>query len=368
MAVMVLNIAIVDPRAARAKISELSLTSTQTKSTNSLLYHPNNLSDTLKAILLVGGKATRLIPLSITRPKCLFPLAGKPIIDHILEGLSKAGVTEAILAVNNLADRIEEYLGPEKYGIKLRYNLEEEPLGTGGPIKLAENHLQEDSFLVLNGDILSFIDYRELMSRHREENCTASITLKQVEDPSRYGVVRFGENDRIQEFIEKPEKDAPSNWINAGCYALNPEIFDYIPPNRKVSIEREVYPGLASERQLYGYRYTGKWIDIGVPADYLRADKMLSDKPSIGKDTVIGKNAKVTDSIIWDHTSIGNHTQITDTIIGSNCTIGNNVKITSSVIADNVRVDDLLIISTGTKIWPNRHIETNIVQQNTEII
>lgn len=322
----------------------------------------------MKALLLVGGKATRLRPLSLTRPKCLFPLAGKPIIDHILEGLSEAGVTEAILAVNNLADRIETYLGQEKYGIKLRYNLEKEPLGTGGPIKLAEKHLQEDSFLVLNGDILSFIDYEELMKRHELEGCIASITLKQVDDPSRYGVVRFGERDRILQFIEKPEKDAPSNWINAGCYALNPEIFDYIPPNRKVSIEREVYPGLAAQNQLLGYRYTGKWIDIGIPADYLKADQMLSDTPTIGKNTILGKNAKVTDSIIWDHTNIGNHTTIENTVIGSNCTIGNNVRITDAVIADNVTIDHHLIIPRGTKIWPNIHIEKSITEENREII
>ncbi len=321
----------------------------------------------MKALLLVGGKATRLSPLSLTRPKCMFPLAGKPIIDHILEGLSEAGVTDAILAVNNLADKIETYLGPEKFGIKLRYNLEEEPLGTGGPIKLAEKHLQEESFLVLNGDILSFIDYEELMERHELEDCTASITLKQVDDPSRYGVVRFGEQDRILEFIEKPEKDAPSNWINAGCYALSPEIFDYIPPNRKVSIEREVYPVLAPQKQLLGYRYAGKWIDIGIPADYLKADQMLSDTPTIGKNTVIGKNAKVTNSIIWDNTNIGINTVVENTVIGSNCTIGNNVRITGSVLADNVRVGDGLIIAKGTKVWPNKQIETSITRQNAEI-
>jgi len=321
----------------------------------------------LKALLLVGGKATRLSPLSLTRPKCLFPLAGKPIIDHILEGLSKAGVTEAILAVNNLAEKIEDYLGQEKYGVKLRYNLEKEPLGTGGPIKLAEKHLQEDSFLVLNGDVLSFINYVELMDRHELEGCIASITLKQVDDPSRYGVVKFGKNDRILEFIEKPEKDAPSNWINAGCYALSPEILDYIPPNRKISIEREVYPDLAAQNQLLGYRYTGKWIDIGVPADYLKADQMLSDTPTIGTNTVIGKNAKITDSIIWNHTNIGINTVIENTVIGSNCTIGNSVRITEAVIADNVTIDDHLIISRGTKVWPNLHIEKNIIVENREI-
>jgi len=334
---------------------------------NNLLYLPDILTDTLKALLLVGGKATRLRPLSLTRPKCLFPLAGKPIIDHILEGLSKAGVIEAILAVNNQADKIEEYLGPEKNGIQLRYNLEEEPLGTGGPIKLAEKHLQGDSFLVLNGDILSFIDFAELMDRHEKEDCIASITLKQVDDPSRYGVVRFGDNNRILEFIEKPEKDAPSDWINAGCYALTPEVFDYIPSGRKVSIEKEVFPVLASKEQLLGYRYTGKWIDIGVPADYLRADKMLSGKPSIGKETEMGKNTVITDSIIWENTIIGDNTVIENSVIGSNCTIGDNVRITDSVIADNVRVDDLLTIAHGTKIWPHTHIETSITKRNSEI-
>jgi mannose-1-phosphate guanylyltransferase len=321
----------------------------------------------MKALLLVGGKATRLRPISLTRPKCLFPLANKPIIDHILEGLSTAGVSEAILAVNNLADKIEEYLGPEKYGVKLRYNLEDVPLGTGGPIKLAEKHLKDEDFLVLNGDILSFIDYAELMNRHKEKDCIASITLKQVEDPSRYGVVRFGDKDRVLEFIEKPEKDAPSNWINAGCYALSPEIFDYIPADRKVSIEREVYPVIASQEKLYGYRYTGKWIDIGVPADYLRADKMLSDKPTVGKGTIVGTNTEITDSIIWNHTSVGSGTIIENSVIGSNCTIGNNVRITNAVIADNVRVEDLLVIAKGTKIWPNKHIEASIHSQNTEI-
>ena len=321
----------------------------------------------MKALLLVGGKATRLKPLSITRPKCLFPLAGKPIIDHILEGLSTASVSEAILAVNNLADKIEEHLGPEKYRIKLRYNLDNEPLGTGGPIKLAEKHLHDEDFLVLNGDILSFIDYAELMNRHKEEGSIASITLKQVEDPSRYGAVRFGTKDRILEFIEKPERDAPSNWINAGCYALSPEIFEYIPTGRKVSIEREGYPGLAVKEQLYGYRYTGKWIDIGVPSDYLRADKMLSDKPTVGKGPLIGQNTKITDSIIWENTRIGTNTSIQNSVIGSHCTIGNNVKITDAVIADNVRIEDLIIIAKGTKIWPNKHIETNITSPNTEI-
>ena len=321
----------------------------------------------MKALLLVGGQATRLRPLSIHRPKCLFPLNNKPIIDYLLENLAETGCTEAVLAVNNLADQIETYLGPEKYGIKLRYSYEETPLGTGGPVKLVEKMLRDDDFLVLNGDILSFINYKELMEKHLEKGSTATLTLKQAEDPTRYGVVKFGDNSTIAEFIEKPTMEqAPSDWINAGCYALSPEILDTIPSG-KVSLEREIFPKLAAEGQLNAYRYHGEWIDIGVPEDYLKADKMMRNGPaSIGEHTVIGTNTRVVDSIVWENTSIGKNTHIKDTIIANNSTIGDNVRIQGAVIAINVTIENNITINTA-KIWPNTHIETSITKPNQEI-
>ena len=326
----------------------------------------------MKALLLIGGQATRLRPLSLNRPKCLFPLNNKPIIDYLLENLSNAGCQEAILAVNYLADKIENYLGAEKFGVKLHYSLEEAPLGTGGPVKLAEKHLCDDDFLVLNGDILSFIDYRELMNTHRNNKTTATLTLKQVEDPSRFGVVRFSNDDTIIEFVEKPSREnAPSNWINAGCYALSPEILNYIPADKKVSIEREVFPKLADENKLKGYRYYGEWIDIGVPGDYLQANRILQTKheraSSMNPSIKIGKGSRILDSIVWENTQIGNINEITDTIIGSNCIIGDRVKITGAVIADNVTIKDEIIIPNGTKIWPKKTIETSITEENQEI-
>ena len=321
----------------------------------------------MKALLLIGGLATRLRPLSLNRPKCLFPIQNKPIIDYLLENLSNAGCKEAILAVNNLVDIIENHLGEEKYGIKLHYSLEETPLGTGGPVKLAQKYLCDDDFLVLNGDILSFIDYRELMNKHKNNKSTATLTLKQVKDPSRFGVVRFGSNDAIKEFVEKPTKEeAPSNWINAGCYALSPEILDYIPADKKVSIEREVFPKLVNENKLMGYRYYGEWIDIGVSDDYLQANKILQTKnerdSSIHHSVKIGKGSKILDSIIWENTRIGNTNEITDTIIGANCIIGDRVKITGAVIGDDVTIKNDIIISTGTRIWPNKIVETSIIE------
>jgi mannose-1-phosphate guanylyltransferase len=325
----------------------------------------------LKALLLVGGQATRLRPLSIHRPKCLFPLNNKPIIDYLLENLAETGCTEAILAVNNLADQIENYLGPEKYGIKLHYSHEDQPLGTGGPVKHAEKMLRNDDFLVLNGDILSFIDYRELMEKHLENGYTATLTLKQVEDPTRYGVVRFAENSTIAEFVEKPSREeAPSNWINAGCYALSPEILDIIPEG-KTSIERQIFPKLAEQDQLKGYRYYGEWIDIGVPRDYLMANKMLQTNKlervsSISPEAIMGKNSRILDSIVWENTTIGKNTHITNTIIANNCTIGDNVRIQDAVIADNVTIENNITINTA-KIWPNTHITTSITKPNHEI-
>ncbi len=326
----------------------------------------------MKALILVGGLATRLRPLSLNRPKCLFPIDNKPIIGYLLENLAEAGCTEAILAVNNLADKIKEQLGSKKYGIRLEYSHEETPLGTGGPIKLAGERLQDDDFIVLNGDILSFIDYNELMYVHRNNQATATLTLKQVDDPTRYGVVSFGPEDTILEFVEKPKiEEAPSNWINAGCYALSPEVLDKIPEGM-VSIEREVFPKLAAVKQLKGYRYYGEWVDIGVPGDYLKANKTLQTikeerASSISPDAVIMGGTHILDSIIWERTVIGKKTVIVDSIIGANCSIGDNVKITGAVIADNVKILDNVTIPKGTKIWPNKTIEKSITKSNTAI-
>lgn len=327
----------------------------------------------MKALLLIGGLATRLRPLSLNKPKCLFPLINKPIIDYLLENLAKAGCSEAILAVNNLAEKIQEYLGFEKFGIKLTYSYEEEPLGTGGPIKLAEKILSGENFLVLNGDILSFIDYKELMYIHRKNNTIATITLKEVKDPTRYGVVRFGPEYTITEFVEKPSLDmAPSKWINAGCYAFSPKILKYIKNNEKVSIEREVFPKIAEEKQLKGYKYYGEWIDIGLPEDYLKANKMLQTHKhektsSISHKVKIGTGCKILDSIIWENTKIGDNSEIAESIIGSYCLVGSNVKINNAVIGDNVIIEDNIKITQGVKIWPENHIKKDIKNQNIEI-
>ncbi len=193
----------------------------------------------MKALILAGGFATRLRPLSCTRPKLLFPIANRPLLDLTLERLAANGVKEAVLAVNFMADALERACGRSKYGVKLRYSRDaptsettgspQSSLGTGGPVKKAEKLLgQRDPFFVLNGDILTDADYREIMERHKNNEGIGTVALRRVADPSRFGVVELSVENRITKFIEKPSRNAPSNLANAGIYVFEPDIFNYI--------------------------------------------------------------------------------------------------------------------------------------------
>ncbi|ODS38006.1 MAG: hypothetical protein A7316_08730 [Candidatus Altiarchaeales archaeon WOR_SM1_86-2] len=227
-----------------------------------------------KAFVLVGGEGTRLRPLTYEKPKSLFPIQGKPMAEHILDLLKKYGVDDVVLSIGYLGDMIKDYFGDgSKFGIKITYVDEGmEKLGTAGPLNLARNNLPEDRFLMMNGDVLSDIDLKDLMSAHiknTENGALATIVLTPVEDPSRYGVAKI-KGDKIIKFIEKPDKGkAPSNLINAGVYVFENDVLDYIPDRREsIMIEREVFPKLAGEGKLFAYEFKGQWFDIGTHEAY----------------------------------------------------------------------------------------------------
>lgn len=255
----------------------------------------------MKALILAGGFGTRLRPLSCTRPKLMFPVANRPLLDWIMENLSKNGVTTVILAVNYGAEMLQQYFGDSKYSMEIMYSHENKPLGTGGPIKKAEGFLGSDKepFFVLNGDILSSISYETILKFHQTNGAKATIALREVENPSRFGVVQLNSENQILRFVEKPKiEEAPSNLINAGVYVLDHSIINMIPPDTKVSTERSIFPQIAQERKLYGQKFDGLWIDIGTPDDYLNANiAMLNliakEKPLIGKRTKISNEAKI---------------------------------------------------------------------------
>ncbi len=229
-----------------------------------------------KAVLLVGGTGTRLRPLTYEIPKALLPIHGKTLTEHLFDLFKKYDVNETIMAVGYLREKIIDYFGDgSKFGMKLKYIEEKEPLGTAGPIKLAKEMLN-DTFIVSNGDELKDIDVEEMYKVHKENQASVTIALTTVEDPSQYGVARLS-GSKILEFVEKPKKeDAPSKLINSGFYIIEPEVIDMIPDGFAM-LEKEVFPKLAKQGKLFGFPFSGQWFDTGNIERYDKAIKKWKD-------------------------------------------------------------------------------------------
>lgn len=225
----------------------------------------------LRALILVGGYGTRLRPLTLSRPKPLVEFANKPMLLHQMEALVEAGVTKIVLAVSYRAEQMEQELSDEakKLGVSLVFSHESEPLGTAGPLALAKDILgaSDEPFFVLNSDIICEFPFKDMVAFHRNHGQEGTIVVTKVEEPSKYGVVVYGEQGRIHSFIEKPQEFV-SNKINAGMYILSPSILRRIQL-RPTSIEKEVFPDMAHEGQLYAMELQGFWMDVGQPRDFL---------------------------------------------------------------------------------------------------
>ena len=359
----------------------------------------------MKAIILAGGVGTRLRPLSCTRPKLLFPLLNKPLLDHTLERLAETGVNGVTLAVKFMADSFMTRYGKSTNGMTVSYSKEKIPMWTGGAIKYAEELIgHDDQFLVLNGDIFTTIDYSELIRKHKENEAIATIALYKVKDPSRYGTVKLTDDNRITQFVEKaPLGKAPSNLINAGVYVLDPEIFDYIPAGRPVSIEREVFPKLAEQGKLFGHTFTDVWIDIGKPEDYLRANKIMLDVSTenrpigpnhklwvevivndpvmvdsgvtvgqnskigpyaiVGRDTILGRNVHLENSVVFPDARILDDATVRGAVIGEATTIGKGATINEGcVIGDYVTISDNVTVSKNVTVCHSKEVKENVTE------
>ncbi len=351
----------------------------------------------LKALILAGGFGTRLRPISCTRPKSLFPIVNKPLLQWTFERLAKNNITEAILAVNHQTEvYIKQHRIP-KCELHIRYSRDplRKPLGTGGPIKKAEKLISHDNpFLVLNGDIFADVNYTEVLNIHKEGKAVATIALHRAEDPSRYGVAELAEDNRIKRFIEKPARGtAPTNLINAGVYVLSPKILDYIPNGKTVSLEREIFPKLADKGTLYGYAFEGLWMDIGKPEEYLQLNKILLDSFTnkrklrsrartevknpvafdkgvsigeksfigpyavLGRDIVVGNNVHIRDSVIFPGVTVGDSSSINGAIIGEGAIIGRGVKIEKGcIIGDYAKIKDNVSLAENISVCPAKEV------------
>jgi mannose-1-phosphate guanylyltransferase len=355
----------------------------------------------LKALILAGGFATRLRPLSCTRPKILLPIVNKPLLQWTFERLAKNNIKEARLAVNYLTEvAIKQHRIP-RCGLHVTYSRDplRKPLGTGGPIKKAEKFIGYDTpFLVLNGDIFADVNYTEILKVHKENDAVATIALHRVEDPSRYGVAELAGDNRIKRFVEKPHVGTVSTGlINAGAYVLSQKIFNYIPKGRKASIEYEVFPKLAEKGQLYGYVFDGLWMDIGKPDDYLKVNETLITsianqqkckvgneteikKPvafdkgvSVGKKSTIGpcvvlgrkvtagSNVRIQNSVILRETVISDFASIDGAIIGEGVFIGKRVKIRKGcILGDHVKIKDDISLAEQVSICPAKEVSESV--------
>jgi NDP-sugar pyrophosphorylase family protein len=238
----------------------------------------------VKAVVLVGGEGTRLRPLTFTTPKPLLPIANEPFLERQLGWLASHGVDEVVLSLGYRADAFHQHFrhdrfGHEVYGeVALRYAVEDEPLGTAGAIRFAAEGIDE-RLIVCNGDILTELDLGAMVRFHDERNAEATISLTQVDDPSAFGVVPTRDDGGVIAFVEKPAPGkAPSNWINAGTYIVEPAFLERIPPRLNVSVERETFPRMLQQPGLlFGYSSSGYWLDIGTPEKYRQANRDVLD-------------------------------------------------------------------------------------------
>jgi len=262
----------------------------------------------MKALFLAGGKGLRLKPLTDKLPKPMVPIMNKPLLERTMVHLKKSGVTEIVISSCYQPQYIEDYFGTgEKFGLKIKYIVEDLPLGTGGAIRNAASQFN-DTFIVFNSDILSDIDIQKMIELHKSKNALATIALTEVPDASMYGVVDYDVNGFARSFIEKPVyKQISSSFINAGIYIFEPEVLDEIPSDRVVSVERETFPKLLEKGyKVAVYKDQSYWMDIGTVDKYMQAHKDIMNKKckmidynntkgniSFGKNVRIHPDAKI---------------------------------------------------------------------------
>ncbi len=323
----------------------------------------------MEAIILAGGFGTRLRPLTYTRAKSLLPILNKPMIAHLIDLLPE-DVDKVILAVNYRKDQIENYFKENDFGKKIIVNDEPKPLGTGGATKFAQNHIT-GRFLVLNSDIICSLNLKDMINFHKKNNAISTISLWPVENVSEFGVADVKENGNIVGFVEKPkQEDAPSNFINAGAYCLEPKILDYIEKGRLVSMEKEIFPKIITDtNRFYGYKFKGYWMDIGRISSYLEINNFLLiknkinccigknvriegkiKKSSIGNNVIIRKNSILDKTIVYDNAEIGENVELSNCVIGENCKIGKKCKLRYTVLGDNESLEEKSIFEDKI-IW-----------------
>jgi mannose-1-phosphate guanylyltransferase len=377
--------------------------------------------EALEAIMLVGGKGTRLRPLTLSEPKPLLPTAGVPFLTHQLARAAECGITHVVLATSYRAEMFAEAFGDgAALGLSIDYVHESTPLGTGGGIRNAAALLRggpDDPIVVLNGDILSAHDLPAQIDLHRKRDAAVTLHLVEVDDPSRYGVVPT-EGGRVTAFLEKAPRPV-TNRINAGCYVFRRSVIDQIPPGRVVSVEHETFPELiAADALVMGYAENAYWLDVGTPEAFVRGscdlvlglmpstavpraagsdpapgsaaslggatprsaaaeflllgdatvagDALLSGGTVAGARSVIGPGAVVHGSVVFDGATIGAGAVVRDSIVGFGATIDDGAVLDGVIIGDRAFIGSGNELARGLRVWPDVRLEPTSIRFSTD--
>lgn len=343
----------------------------------------------MQALILAGGKGTRLRPLTVYTPKPIVPICNRPFLLYQIDTLRRAGITDITLSLSYQPNKIEQLLGDgSDWGVKLKYTVEPQPMGTAGAFKFAEDLIRQPT-VVFNGDILTDLDLKTVIREHNEKKATATIVLTPVPNPTTYGLVETESNGAIRRFLEKPKADEVTcNTINAGTYVLQPEVLDFIPAGEGYSFEYGLFPDLLERKESFYAHVPARtyWIDIGTPERYLQAHQdllanrvgrihikdrrgdfdsataaeideisMIGDdcqiKPGaqiinsvLGTGCFVEERARVENSVIWPHTRIGTAAEVIGGIVGRGCHIGRSAIVApGAVLGDKTSLTDYTI-------------------------
>ena len=351
------------------------------------------------AVVLVGGKGTRLRPLTLSAPKPMLPTAGVPFLEHMLSRIREAGIEHVVLGTSYKAETFTEYFGDgSAFGLEIEYVVENEPMGTGGAIRNVAELLRHDTTLVFNGDILSGVDLNALLDTHHDNQADVTLHLVRVPDPRAFGSVPTAADGRVEAFLEKTDAP-PTDQINAGCYVFRRSVLEAIPAGRVVSVERETFPGLLeSDARVFGHVDSTYWLDLGTPAAFVQgsADLVSGTAPTgalpgepgahlvlpgatIGEDVVLGggstigagatveRAAVLESAVVFDDAFIGERARINRSVIGKGARIGAGCVVEDAVIGDGAVIGAGCELRAGVRVWPGVELPEHGVRFSADV-
>lgn len=315
----------------------------------------------MRAVVLVGGFGTRLRPLTLDVPKQMLPVGQRPMIEQVVRWLAGHGVSEVILSLGYRPDAfLDRYPDDRCAGVHMVYAVEPEPLDTAGAIAFAADHADiDDTFVVVNGDVLTTLDLSALIDLHRTCGAEGTIALTRVDDPSRFGVVPTAADGRVEAFVEKPPPgEAPTHWINGGTYVCEPAMVGRIATNRPVSVEREVFPAMVTDGVLYAMQSPAYWVDAGTPATYLAANMDLlgnglpDGDNAVAPDCDIHPTAVVEHSVVLPGVRVGEGAEVRDSVVMAGTTISPAARVEASLVGERAIIEAGAVV-TGLSVVGN---------------